>query len=620
MSENAGVDLEEEGKPDDPKDLTTDELWTNVGIHRSVAGFFYNLPLALFQVIGNIFFGGFIIILLYPFPEPQGYRAAATGIFNLFFQAFDLGTANIMARFIGEYNIKDPKKTLQYIQYFIWYQMITGLIQVTLVSSYALFFVPHSQLSYSVWIMLVFCTHQYPGCLHIFHATLNTLQQYDKVTIINFVQGELFNRAAEIGFVLLGRWLGSQNIIIGEMLGIAIGATAGWYFAIIISTFIATHFFQKVMKKYGITVKDCFRHDFDRSMVKECMIWGLKSGLPYVLWGFAAYVHLMIWLTYLPQYTTWISLAGFVGLFAGVIGWRLDLGGSISESYLNGKKKLAQHIFGQTIRYTALVQFFMAMVVVVVLLLFEPVILAIGLDFYVLSSIFILPTMVAFFRNVYDYFSTHTIVSTKHINFNMFLIIFESFFSIFIHYLLIVWWDLPGRYGQPAIAWLIPCCVMVSGGVKTIICYFYIHFKVMKIKIPKYQTFVAPGISFLVILIMFLLYYQFIYLPLNDIIGTWLALIPTIGLLFILVLFVYFPITAILGGFDDSAEEILLKAKKMSGIGRFIVSPMYAMIKMAAKRTKLHNRFALDDTEAIKEGRELMIIKNKILKEKVKIL
>ena len=83
---------------------------------------------------------------------------------------------------------------------------------------------------------------------------------------------------------------------------------------------------------------------------------------------------------------------------------------------------------------------------------------------------------------------------------------------------------------------------------------------------------------------------------------------------------VYFPVTVLLGGFDDSAEEIILKARRMSGVGKIIVIPMYKMIKVAARHTRLHNRFGLDDSEAIKEARELMIIKNKNLQEKVKII
>ncbi|MFX0098750.1 MAG: hypothetical protein ACFFCS_04155 [Candidatus Hodarchaeota archaeon] len=615
-----GKDLEKEMEISDPGDLTTQELWDNVGFHRSVAGFFYNLPLALFQLIMGIFIGGFIMGLLYPFPESQGYRGTATGIFGLLFQAFDLGTANIMARFIGETNINNPKKMVQYIQYFIWYQMITGLIQVTIVSAYALFFVPRTQLAYAVWIMLVFCTTQYPGCLHIFHATLGTLQQYDKVTIINFFTGELFYRFSEIGFVLLGKWLGARNPAVGEILGIAIGGTIGGYFTAILSTFIAAHYFKKVMKKYGVTVKDCFRHEFDRKLVKECTIWGLKSGLPFLLYGGASFIHLMIFLNNIPQYTTWVSLAGFSGGWAGLIGWRLDLGGSISESYLNGKKKLAQYIFGQAIRFTAQIMFWMLVMVFVVMLLFEPVLILIGLDYYILSNIFIVPTVIVAVRGVFDYFAHHTIICTKHINFNVILMIFESILSVFVLVLLIIWLKLPQTYGQPAIAWILPGWILISGGTKTIISYVYVHYKIMKIKVPLYQSFVATGLSSLLALFLTFLFYQYIFIPLNEMYGTLIALIPMLVYQFIAMLIVYFPAIVILGGFDDGAEEIMRKTEKMSGVGRIIVTPMYRIMKWAARHTRLHNRFAFDDTEALQEARELMVIKNKILKEKVKIV
>ncbi len=171
-------------------------------------------------IIGFSWLYGF----LYPFPEAAGYRAAATAIFGLFFQAFDLGTANIMNRFLGEASIKDPSKMLNYIQYFIWYQMITGLIQTTTVSIYALAFVPQGQLGYAVWIMLIHSTTQYPGFLGVFRNILNTLQQYHRTAILNFISSELVQRVTEIVFVLLGRHVGASNPAIGEIMGIAIGS------------------------------------------------------------------------------------------------------------------------------------------------------------------------------------------------------------------------------------------------------------------------------------------------------------------------------------------------------------------------------------------------------------
>ncbi|MHA1370284.1 MAG: hypothetical protein ACTSRA_11285, partial [Promethearchaeota archaeon] len=375
----------------DIKDLTNQELWENVGFHRPLAGFFYNLPFYLMTIIIGLAFTSFIWKLLYPFPESMGYRAAATGIFALFFQVFDLGTANIMNRFIGESNIKNPRKMLGYIQYFIWYQMITGLIQTTTVSIYALFFVPAGQLAYAAWIMLIYSTTQYPGFLGVFRNTLNSLQQFNKTAILNFISSELFQRVTEIIFVLLGRHLGARDPAIGEIMGITYGSVVGLYIDDFVATAFSAHFFQKVMSAYGFSVRDCFRHDFNRRMMIECLTWGVRSGLPNIVWGVQLFIALMLWLIYVPQYTTYTALAGFAAGIGGLVGWTLNLGGSISEAFFNEKKMLAQYIISQAWRYTGLIQCFIFSILLLVIMVMEPVLRLIGLDYYLLSIIFILP-------------------------------------------------------------------------------------------------------------------------------------------------------------------------------------------------------------------------------------
>ena len=143
--------------------MPIEELWEEIGFHKPMAGFWYNLILNLIEIGLGILMSGILLNIFYPFPESKGYRDATTGIFILLFRLFDLGTNMTMDRFIAESRIKDPKKMLVYIQYFIWYQMITGIIQTTMVSMYALFIIPNTDLSYGVWLMLIAATTQYPG-------------------------------------------------------------------------------------------------------------------------------------------------------------------------------------------------------------------------------------------------------------------------------------------------------------------------------------------------------------------------------------------------------------------------------------------------------------------------
>src|SRR5512137_308807 len=250
---------------DAPKETeqSVNQLWDAIGFHKPLAGFWYNLIFSLISMFIGLFVSGIIVNIFYPYPESNGYRNLAGGIFGLLFTIFDLGTHMTMDRFIAEARIKNPARMLNYIQYFIWYQCWTGLVQTTVVSIYALYIVPNTSLSYGVWLMLIVATYQYPGYLGVFGGVLGSLQQYHKTAVLGFITGEGFQRLTELTFVFLGRMWGMANPAVGEIMGIAIGACIGVYVDDFFAMWLSAWFFSKAMKGEGIKARDCFRIDFD---------------------------------------------------------------------------------------------------------------------------------------------------------------------------------------------------------------------------------------------------------------------------------------------------------------------------------------------------------------------
>jgi len=62
------------------------------------------------------------------------------------------------------------------------------LVQITLISSWCLYVVPNTQLAYGIWIMLLVITKQWPGFPGVFKGVLNSLQQYNRKAMIDFIQ------------------------------------------------------------------------------------------------------------------------------------------------------------------------------------------------------------------------------------------------------------------------------------------------------------------------------------------------------------------------------------------------------------------------------------------------
>lgn len=591
--------------------LTTQELWENIGFHRAIAGMFFQLPFTLISAVLGLSLMSLVYNFLYPFPESGGYSGAATGLFSLMFYTFDLGTANIINRFIGETNIKDPKKMVTYIQYFIWYQMITGLVQTTAISVFALFFVPRSQLAYTVWIMVIFSTVQYPGFLGIFRGVLDTLQQFHKVTILNFIAGEVFQRITQIGFVIWGRWWGMNDPAIGDIMGIAIGSAIGTYVDDFIATAVSAHYFSKIMAQHGFTARDCFRHDFDRGLVKTCLSWGIKSGIPNFFWTLNGFISFTLWLTMVPQYTTFAALAGFSGMFGSMMGISPPLGGSISEAYFNGKTRLLQFYIHQSILITGMLQFLMLTIGLVIMLVFEPILLAFGLQFYLLSVVFILPRMVRDSQQPYNGFAEFTTTQCGHINFQMAIDFYEAGVAILSWFIFIAWLQVPQQFGIIAIAWLMPCAEMPAIVSKVLISLVYVHKRIIKLKVPWTRAFMIPAASTAITFSIAYAYVMLVFHPLNEAFGIVVSLIPSVAFLILVVpFFIFFPLTGALGAWDEETLTMFKHACKMSGLGKFFMVPLIKILTYVTEHSKLHGRFAMDHAEAAIEARELMEIKN----------
>nr|MDO8119032.1 hypothetical protein [Candidatus Sigynarchaeota archaeon] len=152
--------------------------WDTIGYQRILGGFFFDWGI---EIVG--FFVGALLLPLYvlifiPYPDATGYYGIADRFFAMVYFYFDIGTRYGLERFIGEYRIKNPKKMLGFLQFYIMYQMTTGIIQVTMVSVMVLYTLRGIGLDHLAWLFLIICSKQYPGMLGYFRDALKGLQQF----------------------------------------------------------------------------------------------------------------------------------------------------------------------------------------------------------------------------------------------------------------------------------------------------------------------------------------------------------------------------------------------------------------------------------------------------------
>nr|MDO8119199.1 hypothetical protein [Candidatus Sigynarchaeota archaeon] len=341
MEQNTGLmqkakELEEKGD--------TDFLWKKVGYHRPLASFWWMYSLILVLALPGLLVIGYVIPqLILPFPSALGFSALTTQFFGLFFTIMDVATAPAVERFIAEYSVKDARQALKYINFFIWFQMFTGLVQITAVAVYCFYFMPR-QLEYAIWFFIIYSTTQYPGWLASFNGALIGFQQFDKANRVNVLQSVLIQSATQIGFILLGRWVGIQVPAIGELIGATTGYIIGTYLDDFVAMILSAYYFSKIMAPFGIRLRDAFTPVFDKKIARECLTFGGKLLLAHVINSAINFAILWMVISWLPNYAIITGLYAIADGIARIITVSFTITPAISEAFNNGKQELTRYI------------------------------------------------------------------------------------------------------------------------------------------------------------------------------------------------------------------------------------------------------------------------------------
>jgi len=589
--------------------------WNQVGFTRTLGGFFYRYMLFLIEIIIGALMAGFLLQTFYPWPEAEGYRNIVGQLFVLLFTVFDVGTAYGIERFIAEWRIKNPRRMLFYLQFFIWYQMITGLVQTTTISLWAVYFVPSGNLAHLTWVILIVSTTQYPGMLGFFSASLKGLQRFDRFQILQFLHGQFFQMATNILFILVGRYLGAMNIAVGELMGLTLGATIGSYVDDVFAMFLGAHYFRKAVRDImpDLKIRDCFRHDFDRAIAKECLWFGLQVSAGPLFGVVVGQIISWYWILMVPQYSTWILLSGVAAGIAQAVQWGtgLELVPAISESFLNGKKKLAQFYIAQSWRWN----FFLAIPLLMMLTSYMPLILTVALRFggaevYILAVPFLAPWIIMKLLEPISGFADQVIVGASRPRFITIIRILEEAGKLFFMTLWIPWLRVTDA-GFTAVVWLMPLGTFIPTLLKTIACWAYIHRRIVNVRFPFGQAIVAPVFGSSLIWLASWLYISFAYPAIDAAVGLIPAVLITVIWMLVGSFAIYFFSYGFFGGFDDFGLKTMYDAVKISGPSRPLMNFLTLFLKAGIKISPLHNKFPIPAGDAHREALELMEIRSR---------
>ncbi|MHA1370323.1 MAG: hypothetical protein ACTSRA_11480 [Promethearchaeota archaeon] len=531
---------------------------------------------------------------------------------------------------------------LGFIQFYIWYQMITGVVQVTIVSVMALYVFPGTDLEYATWLFLILSTTQYPGMLGYFKTILRGLQQFKYDNIVDFLRSNVFDFLSRLFFILFFRWVGSNDPRIGDLMGCAIGSAVGRYVDEFANMALAIYFFDKVMKPYGIRAKDCFGHsNISWDVIKTSAWWGIQLSLPGMISSTWQFVGLLIWLQYLPSYTFWITISGVTDMVTRIltIGSKLSLTAATSEAYMNGKTQLGQYYLANSYKWYFSLLFGVLGLLVTFLNPLMQVILSLeGAERYALAIPFIIPKIVFSIFGPLGGFLDGIIIGTNHPTAKTFIDIAGGVSGLIWHFFslgILRWHE---HFGITGIVIIFTFAGFSNWLVYFFIKWIFVEYCVFHIKIPVWQAIIAPILASLGIIAVGQVWYQGVYnlflIPSSKNIvenillafGTEPAEAASLGveyggvfaagitLLIALTVFlfgIYLPLYGFFGGWDDFGLLIFRKAYHLSGPSNAFVRLMYRGTELGAKvsnkTVKLHNRFPIEASIPFTQSIELLI-------------
>ncbi|MHA1682963.1 MAG: hypothetical protein ACTSUE_18635 [Promethearchaeota archaeon] len=582
------------------------DYWKVISISRPIASFWFNYVFLLIAAIpALIIYSWLLPSVILPFPSAMGFQSLTVNFFGLFFSIMDVATGPACERYVAQYGEINPRRALKYIQFFIWFQMFTGLIQVTVVTFFCLFYIVNTNLNYAMWFFLTFSLTQFPGMLGSFNSTLRGFQRFDKSNIVSLLQGTVFETTTMILFILIGRWVGSMNPQLGELFGATIGFIIGKYIDDFFAMMLAMYFVKQLLKPFGINVREAMRPDFGMEVAKESLLYGGKLLGSTVISSLTEYITLLMMVSWLPNYVFIIGLLELARGVAGLVSTKYNYAPLISESFNNGKKKLAKYAITQFWNSWWFLGFYLTIVITI---LIPSVFSKLGGNFAYTAfiiPIYILPRMLI----TPAVMGADVCQAVDRPGFRTWGIVSEKVTKMLTVFLFLSPWGFRNIFGETSLLTLyilhdIPAYLVIS-----FVEFGLVHKYAVKVKINIWQTFIAGTLASIPII-------PVAYLFVNIFNNSWeqsssivvplvVIIIALFSFLFVLPVIIFF-MYGFLGGMDSRSIEHYKNAVSLCGPSKFLVNFFYKGAALGFKLSPIKDRFRTPWEGADREAAELM--------------
>ncbi len=341
--------------------------WEDIGFHRPLGGFLLAVMLGLVVFVPLIVYQNLILpAYILPSAQALGIWGRVTQFFNVAWLFFDMGTSAAFVKYLAEYRVNDPRRGIMYGQLFVWWQALSGAIQVSLIVLAASTVVPRSAYAIYSWSIVLHALIQIPGFYMVFRHALTGLQRFDYAQLIDMAQQTFLPILTQIPLVILMvRW-GQGKPVFGSAMGGLLGLGMAAYATELICFILGWLLYRRV----GLKSRVLFMAHFDWQVVRTGFRFGGFEMLGSLAWaaGQAAEVavtqHRLI--NYAETWGNWVVAQNFVFGFNVINILYYNLIASISEAISHGRRVLSEYYAAQAYRYGGFFSAFIAAVLLAV--------------------------------------------------------------------------------------------------------------------------------------------------------------------------------------------------------------------------------------------------------------
>jgi O-antigen/teichoic acid export membrane protein len=244
---------------------------------------------------------------------------------------------------MSQYRVHDPRRAVQYGQVFVWWQALSGAIQVAIMVGLAGTLMPRTVYAIYAWSVVVHTFIQIPGFYWVMRNALTGLQRFDYAQILDLGLAVIFPMITQPIIVTLMVAWGRTHPVFGAPMGGLLGMGIAGYAAELLTFLLGMWLYRRL----GYNARLYFLAHFDWSVIKDSFRFGVFEMLGSAAWGIGQSLEILISQTYLVNYAevwgNWVLAQNFVYAFNVTQTLYNNLMPSISEAFSNGRKILSQY-------------------------------------------------------------------------------------------------------------------------------------------------------------------------------------------------------------------------------------------------------------------------------------